>query len=163
MGWRGVGLCRGENSGLLPRAAAANQACNTIPSSSLRPSTASPSFRFKKLVEMPSQLTKDHGKLVITLASTGNLNTKERNPALPCSPQEMADDVHECAKLGVAVFHIHSRDENNKPTMRVDVFRETCRLIKERDPNVIIQISTGAPPALFFGHCCCALLFCATG
>lgn len=55
----------------------------------------------------------------------------------------MADDVHECAKLGATVFHIHSRDENQKPTMRVDVFRETCRLIKERDPEVIIQISTG--------------------
>jgi len=27
--------------------------------------------------------------------------------------------------------------------MRVDVFRETCRLVKERDPDTIIQISTG--------------------
>ena len=32
--------------------------------------------------------------------------------------------------------------------MRVDKFRETCRLVKQRDPDVIIQISTGgrAPP-----------------
>jgi len=88
-------------------------------------------------------LQKDHGKLVITLATTGNINTKERNPSLPCSPQEMADDMHECIKLGVSVLHIHARDENNKPTMRVDKFRETCRLVKERDPDVIIQISTG--------------------
>ena len=34
-----------------------------------------------------SQLTRDHGKLVITLATTGNINTVERNPTLPCSPQ----------------------------------------------------------------------------
>ena len=100
-------------------------------------------FVGEAMARKPSQLQKDHGKLVITLATTGNINTKERNPNLPCSPQEMADDMHECIKLGVSVLHIHSRDENNKPTMRVDVFRETCRLVKERDPDAIIQISTG--------------------
>ncbi|KAL3900511.1 MAG: hypothetical protein SGPRY_012449 [Prymnesium sp.] len=89
------------------------------------------------------QLTKDHGKLVITVALTGNLNTKERNPSLPCTPQEIADQVHNCAQLGATVFHIHARDENNKPTMHVPVFREICRLVKQRDPDVIIQISTG--------------------
>uniref|UniRef100_A0A6U5NTN7 3-keto-5-aminohexanoate cleavage enzyme n=1 Tax=Grammatophora oceanica TaxID=210454 RepID=A0A6U5NTN7_9STRA len=98
---------------------------------------------------MVGQLTKEHGKLVLTVALTGNINTKERNPNLPCSPQEIADDIHECAKLGAVFFHIHARDENNKPTMRVEIFREICRLVKLRDPNVIIQISTGgrAPPA----------------
>ena len=90
-----------------------------------------------------SQLTRDHGKLVITLATTGNINTRENNAALPCSPKEMADDMHECIKLGVSILHIHSRNELLKPTMRVDKFRETCRLVKERDPDVIIQISTG--------------------
>lgn len=91
----------------------------------------------------PSQLTRDHGKLVITLASTGNINTRERNPTLPCSPKEMADQMHECIKHGVSVLHIHARDENLKPTMRVDKFRETVRLVKEKDPDVVIQISTG--------------------
>jgi 3-keto-5-aminohexanoate cleavage enzyme len=94
------------------------------------------------------QLTKEHGKLVLTVALTGNINTKERNPNLPCTPQEIADDVHKCAALGATFFHIHARDEKNKPTMRVEIFREICRLVKERDPEVIIQISTGgrAPP-----------------
>ena len=41
------------------------------------------------------------------------------------------------------VLHIHARDENHKPTMRLDKFRETVRLVKERDPDVVIQISTG--------------------
>lgn len=95
-----------------------------------------------------TQLTKEHGKLILTVALTGNINSKERNPNLPCSPQEIADDVHKCAKLGACFFHIHARDENNKPTMRPEIFREICRLVKERDPDVIIQISTGgrAPP-----------------
>lgn len=94
------------------------------------------------------QLTKEHGKLILTVALTGNINTKEKNPNLPTTPTEIADDVHKCAKLGATFFHIHARGEDNKPTMRVEMFREICRLVKERDPEVIIQISTGgrAPP-----------------
>ena len=88
-------------------------------------------------------LTKQHGKLIITMATTGNINTRERNPTLPCSPEEMADQMHECIKHGVSVLHIHARNEELKPTMRVDKFRETVRLVKERDPDAIIQISTG--------------------
>ena len=94
------------------------------------------------------QLSKDHGKLVLTCALTGNINTKARNPNLPCSPQEIADNVERCAKAGAVFFHIHARDENEKPTMRVEVFQEICRLVKQRCPEVIVQISTGgrAPP-----------------
>ena len=44
----------------------------------------------------PSQLQRDYGKLIITLATTGNINTRANNPDLPCSPKEMADDMHEC-------------------------------------------------------------------
>jgi len=48
----------------------------------------------------PAQLQRDYGKLIITLATTGNINTRENNKDLPCSPQEMADQMHECIKLG---------------------------------------------------------------
>ena len=80
---------------------------------------------------------------MITLATTGNINTRERNPTLPCSPQEMADQMHECIANGVSILHIHARNDELKPTMRVDKFRETVRLVKERDPDAVIQISTG--------------------
>ena len=43
----------------------------------------------------PAQLQRDYGKLIITLATTGNINTRENNKDLPCSPQEMADR-HNC-------------------------------------------------------------------
>ena len=38
----------------------------------------------------PALLTKEHGPVIITVAMTGNLNTKERNPDLPCTPQELS-------------------------------------------------------------------------
>ena len=50
-----------------------------------------------------------YGKLIITLATTGNINTREKQQGYsPCSPQEMADQMHECIKLGVSILHIHS-------------------------------------------------------
>lgn len=100
------------------------------------------------MAKLQNQLTKEFGKLVLTVALTGNINTKERNPNLPCSPREIADDIIKCADLGAVLFHIHARDENQKPTMRVEIFQEICRLVKEAKPEVIIQISTGgrAPP-----------------
>jgi 3-keto-5-aminohexanoate cleavage enzyme len=78
-----------------------------------------------------------------------SLFEQERNPNLPCSPREIADDVAKCAAAGAAFFHIHARDADNRPTMKVETFQEICRLVKERCPDVILQISTGgrAPPA----------------
>ena len=73
--------------------------------------------------------------------------TKEKNANLPCTPQEIADNVHRCAAAGAVFFHIHARDEHHK-RLQPEIFREICRLVKQRDPEVILQISTGgrAPP-----------------
>lgn len=88
-------------------------------------------------------LTKEYGKLVITVALTGNVMTKSRNASVPCSAEEIADDVERCFKAGAQVFHLHARDEDEKPTQRLDVIIENVRLIKKRCPDAIIQISTG--------------------
>eukprot|EP00033_Pygsuia_biforma_P000174 GCRY01000221.1.p1 GENE.GCRY01000221.1~~GCRY01000221.1.p1 ORF type:complete len:372 (-),score=97.90 GCRY01000221.1:161-1276(-) len=83
-------------------------------------------------------------KLIITVALTGNVPTKKMNPAVPVTPQEIADDVHRCAEAGASLFHVHARDANEKPTHDLNVFREICRNIKAQDPDVVIQLSTGA-------------------
>jgi 3-keto-5-aminohexanoate cleavage enzyme len=83
-------------------------------------------------------------KLVITVALTGNVPTKEMNPNLPVTPQEIAADVRRCADAGAVVFHVHARDEHQKPTFDIDVFKESALRIKKIAPEVIIQLSTGA-------------------
>lgn len=83
-------------------------------------------------------------KLIITVALTGNVPTKAMNPNVPMTPQEIADDVRRCADAGATVFHVHARDENQRPTLDLKYFKENVRSIKDVAPDVIIQLSTGA-------------------
>jgi 3-keto-5-aminohexanoate cleavage enzyme len=83
-------------------------------------------------------------KLIITVAPTGNVPTKEMNPNVPATPDEIAADVQRCFDAGASVFHVHARDSNQKPTLDIAVYKANVRRIKELTPHVIIQLSTGA-------------------
>ena len=81
-------------------------------------------------------------KLIITVSPSSNFQGKEANPALPYSPQEIADTVYECWNEGAAIAHIHCRDESGAPSNDPDIFREVDRLIREKGCDIIIQHST---------------------
>ena len=83
-------------------------------------------------------------KLMITVALTGNVPTKQMNPNLPTTPDEIATDVKRCADAGAVLFHVHARDINDKPTLDLEVYKANIRRIKAVAPDVIIQLSTGA-------------------
>mgnify|MGYP005854681677 CR=1 FL=1 len=83
-------------------------------------------------------------KVIITIAPTGNVPTKEMNPHLPVTPQEIADQIYECWQEGAAVAHIHARDKEGRPTSDVSVYREILeRLREKKDCDIITQLSTG--------------------
>ncbi len=81
-------------------------------------------------------------KLIITVSPSSNFQGKEANPALPYSPQEIADTVRECWNEGAAIAHIHCRDANGAPSNDPEIFREVDRLIREKECDIIIQHST---------------------
>jgi 3-keto-5-aminohexanoate cleavage enzyme len=83
-------------------------------------------------------------KLIITAALTGNVPTKQMNPNLPVTADEIADDVRRCHDAGAVLFHVHARDAQQKPTLDIDVYKQNARRIKELAPEVIVQLSTGA-------------------
>jgi len=83
-------------------------------------------------------------KLIITTALTGNVPTKKMNPNLPVTSEEIARDVKECADAGASIFHIHARDNDEKPCQDEEIIRETVRQIRDIAPGIIIQLSTGA-------------------
>ncbi len=83
-------------------------------------------------------------KLVITVALTGNVPTKKMNPNLPVTPAEIAADVMACEDAGACLFHVHARDQEQKPTLDLTVYKQIVAAIKQKAPNVIIQLSTGA-------------------
>jgi 3-keto-5-aminohexanoate cleavage enzyme len=82
-------------------------------------------------------------KLIITVALTGNVVRKELSPYLPVTADEIAADVGRCADAGAALFHLHARDSDKRPTLDVSVFKENVRRIKQVAPQVILQLSTG--------------------
>lgn len=83
-------------------------------------------------------------QLIITVALTGNVPTKKMNPNLPVTPAEIAADVMTCADAGACLFHVHARDQEQKPTLDLAVYKRIVAAIKKTAPNVILQLSTGA-------------------
>lgn len=83
-------------------------------------------------------------KVIITCAVTGNLTTREHHPGLPASPAEIAQACLDAADAGAAIAHIHVRDpETAAPSMRLDLYAETVRLIREKNNALILNLTTG--------------------
>ena len=80
-------------------------------------------------------------KLIVTVAPTSNFHGKDANPALPFTPQEVADSVYECWNEGASIVHIHGRDKEGLPTNDPAFFQEADRLIREKKCDIILQHS----------------------
>jgi 3-keto-5-aminohexanoate cleavage enzyme len=81
-------------------------------------------------------------KLIITAAITGAEVTREQQPNLPITPEEIANEAYECFKAGASIVHVHARDEEGNQTQDFAVYKD----IKERTEskcNIIFQPSTG--------------------
>ena len=81
-------------------------------------------------------------KLIITAALTGAEVTKDIQPSLPVSPDEIAEAAYQCYLAGVSIVHVHARDEEGNPTQSYDVYKEIKEKIEAKCP-VIVQPSTG--------------------
>ncbi|MBS5190060.1 MAG: 3-keto-5-aminohexanoate cleavage protein [Lachnospiraceae bacterium] len=90
-------------------------------------------------------------RLIISVALTGGGTSKEANPAVPVTPQEIAADAVACCKAGAAVAHIHCRDEQGRPTMDLETFKEVVTTVrnalKEEGLDMIINLTTSGGPA----------------
>lgn len=82
-------------------------------------------------------------KLIITAAISGAEVTKENNPAIPYTVQEIAKEAESAYKAGASIIHLHVRDDNGVPTQDKERYRMCIEAIKSRCPDVIIQPSTG--------------------
>jgi 3-keto-5-aminohexanoate cleavage enzyme len=82
-------------------------------------------------------------KVIITVAlSGGGRATKEHNPYLPETPEEMAEAAFKCWQSGAAIVHIHGRDSNNRVTSDPLVYNEIHSRIRDKC-DIILQDSTG--------------------
>src|SRR5512139_395815 len=81
-------------------------------------------------------------KLIITVATTGAMTTKENTPYLPTEPEEIAAEVYAAHQAGAVIAHIHVRTEEGKATMAVDRFERTVGLVREKCPDIILNMTS---------------------
>ena len=74
-------------------------------------------------------------KRIITVATTGAWPKKTNNPNVPTQPEEIAEEIYQCWKLGASVAHIHVRDEEDNDSMKVETFKRVLDLLKENHPD----------------------------
>jgi len=81
-------------------------------------------------------------KLIITVAPVGAETTREQQPNLPITAEEIAEEAARCEAAGASVIHLHVRKPDGSPTQDKEVFAEAIEAIASRT-NLIIQVSTG--------------------
>lgn len=84
-------------------------------------------------------------KTIICCAITGGGDTVGKNPAIPVTPQEIAESAIAAARAGAAIVHIHVRDPaTGKPSMELGHYIEVVERIRASDVDVVINLTTGA-------------------
>lgn len=82
-------------------------------------------------------------KLIITAAICGAEVTKEQNPAVPYTVEEMVREAKSAYEAGAAILHIHVREDDGTPTQGRERFRVVMDAIRKELPDVIMIPSTG--------------------
>ena len=82
-------------------------------------------------------------KLIITAAICGAEVTKEQNPAVPYTVEEIVREAKSAVDAGAAIVHLHVREDDGTPTQSSARFQECEDAIYKACPNVILIPSTG--------------------
>ncbi|HEX6385946.1 MAG TPA: 3-keto-5-aminohexanoate cleavage protein [Anaerolineae bacterium] len=83
-------------------------------------------------------------KTIITAALTGVLTTRQQSPAIPYTPEEIAEEARRSVEAGASIVHIHARQDNGMPAYDVETYARIDEAVRQRCPDVIINYSTGA-------------------
>ncbi len=89
-------------------------------------------------------------KVIITVAVSGGLQSKDVAPYLPEQPEDIAQSAYECYLEGASVIHIHARDKEGNVTADPKIHKHINKLVRERCGDVIINNSTGVGPGHSF-------------
>ena len=88
-------------------------------------------------------------KVIISAALAGAATRKEQNPSVPYTLQEFAEESYKCWKAGASIVHIHARDpQTGNPTAEIPKVRETINTIRNKCPELIINMSSAIGPGV---------------
>ncbi len=90
-------------------------------------------------------------KVIITIAVTGSQPTREQNPNLPITPEEIAKAAYDCYNEGASIVHVHVREpKTGKRSMRLELYAEVVERLRAKC-NMIINLSCGSGGQLAIG------------
>ena len=82
--------------------------------------------------------------VVVTCAVTGAGDTVDKHPAIPVTPEQIANSAIEAADAGAAIVHLHVRDpKTGKGSRDINLFKETVELVRNSGRNVLINLTAG--------------------
>ncbi len=80
--------------------------------------------------------------LIVNLAPTGMIPTKEMTPHVPVTAGEIIEDVHEAVEVGITMVHLHARDEQTgEPAYRAEVYDKIIAGIRRFSSDLVICVS----------------------
>jgi len=80
--------------------------------------------------------------LIVNLAPTGIIPTKEMTPHVPISVEEIIEDIHAAWEIGITIVHLHARDEKTgEPTYRAEIYRDLIEGIRRFAEDLVICVS----------------------
>ena len=94
-----------------------------------------------------------NNEVFITCAVTGSGNTFGRHPAIPASPEQIANAAIEAARAGAAIAHIHVRDpDTGAPSRKPEYYKEVCDRVRDSDTDVVLNLTAGMGGDMVFGE-----------
>ena len=83
-------------------------------------------------------------EVVVTCAVTGAGDTVDKHPAIPVTPEQVANAAIEAADAGAAIVHIHVRDpETGVGSRDITLFREAVERVRASGRDVLINLTAG--------------------
>ena len=81
-------------------------------------------------------------KLTITAAITGSVVTRQNNPNMPYSPEEIADEIVRSRDAGASIAHVHVRDpKTGAPSFEFEYFKEVRDRVRDKC-DILLNFTT---------------------
>ncbi len=81
-------------------------------------------------------------KVFITCAVTGSSPVPD-HPDFPISCERVAQEALDAAEAGASIIHLHVRHANGQPSQELEHYRKAVGLIREKNNEVILNVTTG--------------------
>lgn len=96
---------------------------------------------------------KDDRPLILTVAPNGAYKTHEQHPAVPLTPEALADTAKACLDAGAAMIHMHVRRPDGRHLLDAQAYLDATAAVRRAvGDSLVVQITTEAaqvyePPA----------------